>query len=246
MAWYDRAQNTIVSGGQGAAIGYTVGGPWGAVAGGAFGALAGLISPTEQIELARRYAAGEVPPEVERQIVRQLAKRYNMLRGDTGADLARRGVFESTGGARMMADISQQEREALANALAGQTFNYQKLGMDLIAQRNQALQSGIGAAASVLGHKKMLDYYRQRDKDWQDFYRNQSTGTMPVVPPPANDTPIPTAPPAQGVTPIPTMPQGSDNPHIGRRSGIKAPGALSALSGVNSNFSRRQPIAAWG
>ena len=235
MAWYDRAQNTIVSGGQGAAIGYTVGGPWGAVAGGAFGALAGLISPTEQIELARKYAAGEIPPQVERQIVRQLAKRYNMLRGDTGADLARRGVFESTGGARMMADISQQEREALANALAGQTFNYQKLGMDLIAQRNQALQSGIGAAASVLGHQKMLDHYR-----------NQPTGVMPVVPPPANDTPIPTAPPAQGVTPIPTMPQGSDNPHIGRRSGIKAPGALSALSGVNSNFSRRQPIAAWG
>ena len=230
MAWYDRAQNTIVSGGQGASIGFTIGGPKGALVGGAIGALAGLLSPTEEIELARKYAAGEIPPEVERQIARTLAKRYNMLRSETGADLARRGVFESTAAGRVMADISQQEREALANALAGQTFNYQKLGMDLIAQRNQALQQGIGSAASVIGHKMMLDRYRAEPGPG---------GTTPT-PPPADDAKPPTT-----FIPNQSMPlQQASTPR--RQSGVASPGALSALSGVNSNFSKRQPLAAWG
>ena len=225
MAWYDRGQNAIVGGVQGGTLGYTIGGPWGAAIGGGLGALQGLLSPTEEAELARKYSRGEIPPEVTRQIARQLANRYNALRRNTGADLARRGVLESTAAGRMMADISQQEREALAGALAGQTFNYQKLGMDLIAQRNKDLQAGIGSAASVLGHKMMLDHYR-----------NQPTPGMPGFTPPPDDTPMPV---------VPGM-QGSDRPHIGGRTGINTPGALSALSNVNSNFSRRQPVVRWG
>ena len=244
MAWYDRAQNALVGGAQGGAAGYAVGRGPGAVIGAGIGALAGLLSPTEQAELARKYARGEIPKAVQDRIAKTLAKRFMVLRTEQGADLARRGLLGSTAAGRVMAESYDAEREALSGAIADQTFNYQQIGFDLIARRNQDLQQGLGSAASVVGHKMLLDYYRNKPTIGTD-----GTGL--------GETAFPT--PTDAVNPAnPAMPGNASNPsnpldissYLNKASdkmqgggGIAEPSHYSVFSGVNRNYSRRQAFA---
>ena len=170
MAWQDRASNAGLGAFQGAATGASIGafaGPKGALIGGAiggaFGLLQGLLSDTEMQELARRYARGEISPEQEQAIVSALATRYDQIRETQGADLARRGMLESSMAGRVMAETYQNEQDALAQALVNASMQRQQMGMEMLAQQQGLQQQGYAAAANVLGTLALEHWRSQRN-----------------------------------------------------------------------------------
>lgn len=171
MAWRDRAGNVLLGGFQGAATGAgigTLGIPGigtglGAAIGGGIGILQGLLSDTEMQDLARRYARGEIDPEAQNQIVMELADRYDVMRQEQGADLARRGMLESTMASRLISDTYASERDALAKALAGQVLDRQQMGIDMLAKNAQQQQAGYAAGANVFAQLALKNQYDQSD-----------------------------------------------------------------------------------
>ena len=159
MAWKHRLQNTGTSavswGSTGAGIG-SLFGPQGAAVGAGIGtgigALVGLLSDTEQQELADKWANGELDEETVRNITRMLSDRFGQLRKQQGGRSARSGVADSSIGERMMADIYDNERDALAEALANQTFARQQLGLSMMGQQSdERAQAWGGSVDNIMG-----------------------------------------------------------------------------------------------
>lgn len=100
-----------------------------------------LGSPNFQAMLA-----GEVSPQYTDYLSRQLGQRFNTLRSDVGANLARRGLANTTIGARQINDTYNNERQALSDALAARSMQRQALGFDIAnrAAGNRLSRLGLG------------------------------------------------------------------------------------------------------
>ena len=104
MAWKHRLSNmgesALSMGSTGASIG-SFAGPKGAAIGGGIGAILGavkgLFSDTEMQELSERWARGEIPKEVEQNLIRLVGDRFEQLRRDQGGRIARAGIQASDG-----------------------------------------------------------------------------------------------------------------------------------------------------
>ena len=236
MAWQDKASNVLLGGFQGGATGATIaqmmsmsGNPWLIGAGVGIGILQGILSPTEEADLARRYARGEIDPDTQDRIVQALAGRYDTMRQEQGSDFARRGMLESSMASRMMSDSYASERDALAKALAGQSSQNQELGLDMLAKRAQETQAGWASGANALGQLALMNKY----------------GTDDPTPTPA----APAAPsnPTNPAAPLPTNPTKPITSATGGGSplvrGVSNAGGRQRTVNTNPNLSLWRPSA---
>ena len=174
MANY-RAQNFLTGALEGAGAGAGIGAYWpgdpatkiaalgiGAIGGAIVGGITGLLSSTEQQELAARYARGEIDEATENQIAKQIAGRYARIHRNVGADIARRGLMNSTIGGRLMADSYNAEGQALTDAIARTAFERQRMGLamqgDEAARRSAAL--GQATSAALMGLESITEEKR--------------------------------------------------------------------------------------
>ena len=177
MAWQYRGANALEGASTGAAMGGTVGSiipgvgtGVGAAVGGALGALWGLLSSTEQQELADRMARGEIDPEQEAAIAQALGRRYEAMQVRYGTDMARRGLTDSTIAARMQGNLMAQEGEDLALALGQVSQQNKQIGHDMQAQQSAARTQAFGQAAGTLGNLYLSNRQTDLDKEWMALY----------------------------------------------------------------------------
>ena len=126
-------------------------GPWAPLVAGGAGILSSLFSgKSDQQKRAEMLASGQLPPGVEQSITNQVGGRFDQIRRQQGADLARRGLSGSTIAPRVMGGISDSERQALANAIGYQSLQREYMGNNMLAQldkdRQGNLQNAVGAA----------------------------------------------------------------------------------------------------
>lgn len=176
MATKHRISNALTEGtsfaSSGAAIGSYiapgVGTAIGAGVGGLVGILKGLFSDTELQELAESYARGEIDPQTQMAIENMISDRFDAIRREQGAAAARRGVSGGTIGQRMMDEIYQGERDALADAFARTAFARQQYGLNLMAQQKAEQGQAFGSAIQTLGNL----YSHHQDMQHQDWMRS--------------------------------------------------------------------------
>ena len=214
-----RGANAFEGASSGAAIGGQFGafaGPKGAIVGAGIGAvlggLWGLLSSTEQQELADRYAKGYIEPEEVEAIRDALKRRFGTMQQRFGTDMARRGLTDSTIAARMQSELMAEEGYALADALADTSFRNKRLGMDMQATQAAARQEAVGGAVSVLGNLYLTDQENKRaaasDKRWGDYMDrlHPKPGQTPATPTPLSETSAvpskPAVPKNPGLAPI--------------------------------------------
>lgn len=193
MATKHRISNALTEGVSFGTTGATIGsyiapGPGtaiGAGIGGLVGILKGLLSDTEMQELAESYARGEIDPQTQMAIENMISERFDAIRREQGAAAARRGVSEGTIGQRMMDEIYQGERDALADAFARTAFARQQYGLNLLAQQKAEQGQAFGSAIQTLGNlyshhmdmqhqDKLFNFMEDRaaasDARWQDYF----------------------------------------------------------------------------
>ena len=182
MAWKHRLQNTGTSavswGSSGAGIG-SLFGPQGAAIGAGIGtgigALVGLLSDTEQQELAEKWANGELDEATVENITRMLSDRFDQLRKQQGGRLARSGIANSSIGERMMADTYDNERDALAEALANQTFARQQLGLGMMGQQSaERAETWGGSVDNIMGVVSGLKADERWESERADLKQHRS------------------------------------------------------------------------
>lgn len=150
-------------------IGTTVG----AAVGAGIGGLWGLFSPTEQQELAERYAKGEVSPEQEEMLADMIKDRYFSMRKQMGLDLARRGLGGSTMSARALQESYRDERDAYVDAIQNQSFRNRGFGADIIAERNRQNQQFGASVGSMISD---LAVQKHNERMWERYMGNQNPG----------------------------------------------------------------------
>jgi len=206
MATKHRISNALTEGVSFGTTGATIGsyiapGPGtaiGAGIGGLIGMLKGLLTDTEMQELAESYARGEIDPQTQEAIENMINQRFDAIRREQGAAAARRGVSQGTIGQRMMDDIYQGERDALADAFARTAFARQQYGLNLMAQQKAEQGQAFGSAIQTLGNlyshhqdMKHQDWMRtfmeesaaSSDKRWQKYFELiGNTGDTPTKP----------------------------------------------------------------
>ena len=152
--WRNTGSGAVSGAGTGSAIGSLIPGV-GSVIGGGIGALLGgiggyLFTDDEKNEMIESYRAGRLDPQTVANIESTIARRYAMLRRGQNAQLARRGIDQSSFAGRQIAGTFNDERSALAQALTNQVAQRQQIGFGMSdaasAQRAQNVASGIGAA----------------------------------------------------------------------------------------------------
>ena len=176
MATKHRISNALTDGVSFGTTGATIGsyiapGPGttiGAGIGGLIGILKGLLSDTELQELAESYARGEIDPQTQMAIENMISHRFDTIRREQGAAAARRGVSQGTIGQRIMDDIYQGERDALADAFAKTSFERQQYGLQLLQQQKAEQGQAFGSAIQTLGNL----YSHHQDMQHQDWMRN--------------------------------------------------------------------------
>ncbi len=232
-----RGANAFEGASSGAAIGGQFGafaGPKGAMVGAGIGAvlggLWGLLSSTEQQELADRYAKGYIEPEEIEAIRDTLKRRFGTMQQRFGTDMARRGLTDSTIAARMQSELMAEEGYALADALADTSFRNKRIGMDMQATQAAARQEAIGGAVSVLGNLYLTDQENKRaaasDKRWGEMF--PKPGQKPAVP-------------ATPATPaVPSKPAVPKNPGL---APIAPPGGGGGKSGMGNRTGGHHPLA---
>lgn len=154
----EKVRNTLSSalslGGTGAGIGTAIAPGIGTAIGGGIGLLVGGISgffltDDEKNEVIEMYRKGELDDETVSQIESTVARRYDMLRRNQSASMARAGLTKSTFAARQIADTNNAERKSLAQALTGETERRQAIGFQMSdaagAGRAQDVAQGLGA-----------------------------------------------------------------------------------------------------
>ena len=161
MAYADaeRRRNTLSGAlslaGTGAGIGTAIAPGVGTAVGAGIGLLAGGISgyfltDDEKNEMIEMYREGRLDDETLANIESTIARRYDMLQRQQGADLSRRGLSKSTFAQRQVADTYNAERESLAQAVTNESGRRQQIGFAMSdaagAQRAQDVASGVGAA----------------------------------------------------------------------------------------------------
>lgn len=193
MAWEHRGANAFEGAASGAALGGTVasivpvgGTAIGAGIGAVLGGLWGLLSSTEQQELAERYQKGYIDPEEMSAISDALKRRFHTMQQRFGTDMARRGLTDSTIAARMQAELMAEEGNALADALSDVSWRNKRLGMDMQAEQAAARQQAIGQSVGVLGNLYLTDQENKRaaaaDKRWADWMDRVYPGKTPATP----------------------------------------------------------------
>ena len=154
----ERGRNTLsgaISGaGTGAGIGTAIAPGPGTAIGAGIGAIIGGISgyfltDDEKNEVIEMYRKGELDDDTVAQIEGTLSRRYNMMRRSQSTDMARRGLTNSSFGARQISDSYNSERESLAAAITGESERRQAIGFQMSdaagAGRAQDVASGVGA-----------------------------------------------------------------------------------------------------
>lgn len=94
---------------------------------------------------------GEVDPRYNTELTRAVSRRFGNMRSQVGANLANRGLYRSTGGARAIADTYNSERDALASALAGNQLSRMQFSHGMLGNTagaiagNRMARMGLGA-----------------------------------------------------------------------------------------------------
>lgn len=185
MAWKHRLQNTgtaaVSWGSTGAGIG-SLFGPQGAAIGAGIGtgigAFVGLLSDTEQQELAEKWANGELDEATVKNITRMLSDRFDQLRKQQGGRLARSGIANSSIGERIMADTYDSERDALAESLANQTFARQQLGLGMMGQQSaERAEAWGGSVDNIMGVISGLKADERWESERADLKQHRSNMT---------------------------------------------------------------------
>lgn len=127
-------------------IGTAIGGGIGLIVGGISGF---FLTDDEKNEVIEMYRKGELDDNTVAQIESTIARRYNMLRRNQSAAMARQGVGKSSFAARQISDSYNSERESLAKALTGESERRQAIGFGMSdaagAGRAQDVAQGLGA-----------------------------------------------------------------------------------------------------
>lgn len=153
MTWKYRLSNAgegaLSAGSTGAGIG-SLFGPKGAVIGGGIGAgigaLLGLLSDTQQQELAESWVRGELDPEIADYLTQMVDDRFSDLRRNQNARLDRSGIGQSSIAERIRGETDTAERDTLAQAFADQIFTRQQLGLDMQGRRQALTGQKVGAS----------------------------------------------------------------------------------------------------
>lgn len=161
--------NVLGYGASGAGIGTAIAPGIGTAIGAGVGAVVGVVdawltTPNEENEsaLIEAMKRGEVSPAELGYLERALSARFGEMRRDLGGQLARRGIADSSIAGRLMAKSYDAERQSLADALVGRSFQRQQLGFD-VAGRRDAYDAQVGAGiTNTVG--QIVDLYDARRK----------------------------------------------------------------------------------
>ena len=126
-------------------------------------------------DLANQLLRGDIPPSMAAAMDRQIGTRFDRLRRNQGAQLARSGVLNSTVGGRLMADTYTGQSNALADAYLNTMLQRQGLGLNILgaADASRRAYQGMGIntlqrladrnlAQQQLGFNVLSDADRQR------------------------------------------------------------------------------------
>ena len=152
--WKNTLSGAVELGATGAGIGTAIAPGPGTAIGGGIGAILGaakgyFLTDDEKNEMIEAFRNGEIDDDTLANIERTIARRYNILRRQQGADMARRGTSNSSWAQRQTADTYNAERGSLARAITGESERRQMIGFGMSdaagAERAQGVAQGIGA-----------------------------------------------------------------------------------------------------
>ena len=102
-------------------------------------------------EFARRQLTGKIDPVAQRALETAIARRYGQIRQQTGANLARQGLYRSSIQPTIINQTYDAERESLANALAAQRASQQQLGAGILTSLSAQDQQAAADQAATIG-----------------------------------------------------------------------------------------------
>ena len=111
-----------------------------------------FLTTDEQEELAALYSSGRLDPKTEAMIGKMVNRQFANQRSEMGANLARRGLANSSVTGRMITDSYTDQYNALAERIAGEALRRQGLGYQMQAQLDAEEQASAANLFSMAGN----------------------------------------------------------------------------------------------
>ena len=119
-----------------------------------------IFTTDEQEELAALYRSGKLDPQTEKMIGQMVNRQFSGQRQAMGADLARRGLMDSSVTGRRMTESYNDQYRALAETITSEALRRQGLGFQMQAQLDAEEQA---SAANLFGMAGSLMEYRANE-----------------------------------------------------------------------------------
>ena len=108
-------------------------------------------------QLGQQMLQGGVDPGTMAMLNRQIGGQFDQLRNQQGASQARAGLGQSSIGQRMMGDTYNAERNAMSDAVAGQSLARQNLGLGILSQADASMFARQNLGANEFARQQGFD-----------------------------------------------------------------------------------------
>ena len=128
-------------------------------------------------QLGQQMLQGGVDPGTMAMLNRQIGGQFDQLRNQQGASQARAGLGQSSIGQRMMGDTYNAERNAMSDAVAGQSLARQNLGLGILSQADASMFARQNLGANEFARQQGFDLAgRNLDMNYRQMGFNVLSG----------------------------------------------------------------------